>query len=84
MYDKKVIKTFLDNQTRLFDEPVAENEREAQEFLEEVCAQVCGDRDELVEILDDEMDISELSDEEIIEIEEVFAIDDGRYLVVWG
>lgn len=84
MYDEKILAAFLENQGRLFDEPVAESPEEAEAFLEDVCAEVCANKDELMEVLDDEMDISEVSEDEISEIEEVFTIDDGRFLVVWG
>ena len=73
-YDEECLKTFILNQGQLFDEPVAETLEEAEAFLEEV-----------KEFLDQEgMDISGMSDEEIEEASEVFALPDGRYLIVEG
>ncbi|SDI31645.1 MULTISPECIES: glyoxalase [Pseudobutyrivibrio] len=84
MYDKLTIKAFLDNQLKLFPEKVAEDEQEAAEFLEDVCATVCKNKKEVMEYLEDAMDISGMSEEEILSSEEVFAIGDGRYLIVEG
>lgn len=39
-YDEKVLQCFLDNQLRLYPEPVAETLEEAENFLEDVCAVV--------------------------------------------
>jgi len=83
MYDKKVLAAFLENQSRLYKEPVAENEEEAKEFLEDVLAVVCKNLKEVREYMDEEgMDISDMSDDELLEAAEVFAVGDGRFLVV--
>ena len=84
MYDKKVVEAFLKNQLQLFPEKVAENEQEAAEFLEDVCATVCKNKKEVIEYLEDAMDITGMSEDEILSSEEVFAIGDGRYLIVEG
>ena len=84
MYDKKTIGAFLNNQLKLFPEKVADTEEEAAEFLEDVCAVVCKNKKEVIEYLEDEMDISGMSEEEILSSEEVFDIGDGRYLIVEG
>ena len=84
MYDKLTIKAFLDNQLQLFPEKVAEDEQEAAEFLEDVCATVCKNKKEVIEYLEDAMDITGMSEDEILSSEEVFAIGDGRYLIVEG
>ncbi len=84
MYDKTTIGAFLNNQLKLFPEKVADNEEEAAEFLEDVCAVVCKNKKEVIEYLEDEMDISGMSEEEILSSEEVFDIGDGRYLIVEG
>ena len=84
MYDKKTIGAFLDNQLKLFPEKVADTEEEAAEFLEDVCAVVCKNKKEVIEYLEDEMDISGMSEEDILSSEEVFDIGDGRYLIVEG
>ncbi len=84
MYDKKVIQAFLNNQLQLFPEKVVEDEQEAAEFLEDVCAVVCKNKKEVIEYLEDGMDIAGMSEDEILSSEEVFAIGDGRYLIVEG
>ena len=84
MYDKLVVETFLEKQLQLFPEKVAESYDEAVEFLEDVCATVCKNKKEVIEYLEDEMDITGMSEEEILSAEEVFSISDGRYLVVEG
>ena len=84
MYDKKVISVFLNNQLQLFPEKVAEDEQEAAEFLEDVCAVVCKNKKEVIEYLEDEMDVTGMTEDEILSSEEVFAIGDGRYLIVEG
>ncbi len=83
-YDDIVIKTFLDKQLKLFPEPVAETIDEAQYFLEDVCAVVCDSADEVIEYMRDELDASDLTDEEILELEEAFKVPDGRFLIVEG
>lgn len=82
MYDKICLETFLKNQERLFDEPVAENLEEAEEFLDDSMAQVLDDIKELKEYMEENMDIADMSDEELLEQPEVFELPDGRFLVV--
>lgn len=85
MFDKDVLNFFLDNQNRLFDEEVASTPDEAEEFLEEVMAQVVDNFDEVVEYFDEiGADIDGMSVEEIEEQAEVFKLPDGRYLLVEG
>ncbi len=84
MYDKKIIEVFLEKQLQLFPEKVAEDEQEAAEFLEDVCATICKNKKEVIEYLEDAMDVSGLTEEEILSAEEVFEIGDGRYLIVEG
>ena len=84
MYDKKTIQAFLNNQLQLFPEKVVEDEQEAAEFLEDVCAVVCKNKKEVIEYLEDGMDIAGMSEDEILSSEEVFALGDGRYLIVEG
>lgn len=76
---------FILNQGQLFDEPVAETLEEAEAFLEDCMASIVDSIEEVKEFLDQEgMDISGMSDEEIEEASEVFALPDGRYLIVEG
>lgn len=78
-------KVFLRDQKKLFDEPVAYDLEEAKEFLEECFAIYCKDVKELREVMDEEgMDVSDLSDEELTEQLEVFALDNGGYFFVEG
>ena len=82
-YDEIVLKTFLKNQSRLFEEPVAENLEEAEEFLQDCLAVVCGNLREVREyFLEEGADISQMDDDELAEASEVFALPDGRYLIV--
>lgn len=84
-YDEECLKAFLKNQGRLFDEPVAETLVEAEAFLEDCMAVVVESIDEVREFLEDEgVDVAGMSAEELEEASEVFALPDGRYLVVEG
>ena len=58
---------FLKEQTKLYDEPVAQDIEEAKEYLSE-----------------EGMDVDEITDEELAEELEVFALPDGRFFVVEG
>ena len=84
-YDEICLKVFLKNQEQLFDEPVAETLEEAEGFLEDCMAVVVDSLDEVREFFEEEgMDASGMSDEELEEASEVFALPDGRYLIVEG
>lgn len=78
-------KVFLRDQKQLFDEPVAYELEEAKEFLEDCMAVYCKDIKELREVMDDEgMDVSDLSNDELLEQLEVFRLDNGGYFFVEG
>ena len=78
-------KVFLRDQKQLFDEPVAYDLEEAKEFLEDCMAVYCKDIKELREVMDDEgMDVSDLSNDELLEQLEVFRLDNGGYFFVEG
>lgn len=78
-------KIFLRDQKQLFDEPVAYDLDEAKEFLEDCMAVYCKDIKELREVMDDEgMDVSDLSNDELLEQLEVFRLDNGGYFFVEG
>ena len=78
-------KVFLRDQKQLCDEPVAYDLDEAKEFLEDCMAVYCKDIKELREVMDDEgMDVSELSNDELLEQLEVFKLDNGGYFFVEG
>lgn len=82
-YDDICLETFLEKQLQLFREEVASNLDEAEAFLEDCLAVVCDDLHEVKQYLDESgMDISQMSDQEIEEADEVFSLPDGRYLIV--
>ncbi len=84
-YDDECLKVFLEKQSQLFRERVASNPEEAEAFLEDCMAVVCDSLKEVREYFDEAgMDISGMSDAELEESSEVFALSDGRYLIVEG
>lgn len=84
-YSEECIQVFLNNQLQLFSKKVAENEIEAEEFLEDCMAVVCENIEEVREYLDESgMDVSGMSVQELEEAKEVFALSGGRYLIVEG
>lgn len=84
-YDEACIKCFLKNQGQLFDENVADTPEEAEAFLEDCMAVVCKNIKEVRAYFKEEgADISEMSDEDLADASEVFALEDGRFLVVEG
>lgn len=84
-YDEEVLKYFLANQSQLFSENVAESVEEAEEFLEDCMAVVCKNLKEVRDYFDESgMDIAGMSEEELMEASEVFALPDGRFLIVEG
>ncbi len=84
-YDEEVIRCFLENQQQLFSENVAETSEEAEEFLADCMAVVCRNQKEVRDYFDEAgMDIAGMTDEELLEASEVFALSDGRFLIVEG
>ena len=84
-YDEECLKVFLKKQLQLFDEPVAESVDEAEAFLEDCMAVVVDSLKEVREYFEENgTDISDMSDEDLEEASEVFALPNGRYLVVEG
>lgn len=82
-YDEVCLKYFLENQEQLFPERVAETMEEAEEFLEDCMAVVCKNIKEVRKYFDEEgADIAGMSAEELAEASEVFALPDGRFLIV--
>ena len=85
MYTKECLEVFLKNQEQLFDEPVAETLEEAEEFLEDCMADVVNSIKEVSRYFDEEgADIEGMTDEELKEACEVFALSGGKYLIVEG
>lgn len=81
IYDEEVLKAFLENQGQLFDEPVAENMEEADDFLDMMMATVVNSVEEVDEYFEEAgLDV----EGDIMDACEVFPIPDGRYLIVEG
>ena len=84
-YDEDCLKVFLKNQSQLFDEPVAETLEEAEAFLEDCMAVIVDSLQEVREYFEEKgADVDGMSDEELEEASEVFALPGGQYLVVEG
>ena len=82
-YDEAVLDAFLEQQEKLFPEPVAVSREEAEDFLSDSMAVVVDSIEEAIEYLEElGMDVAEMEAEDIAEAEEVFAVGDGRYLIV--
>ena len=78
-YSEECLNTFLKEQKKLFDEPVAENMEEAEAFLADCMA------GEVREYFEEEgVDVDGMSAEDLEEASEVFALPDGTYLIVEG
>ena len=84
-YDEECLKTFLERQAQLFDEPVAETLEEAEAFLEDCMAVGADSLEDVCRFFEEEgMDTEGMSPEEVEEASEVFPLSDGRYLIVEG
>lgn len=82
-YSEECLEVFLKKQGQLFDEPVAENLEEAEEFLEDCMAVVVDSLKEVRDYFDEAgMDVAGMSLEELEEMAEVFSLGDGTYLIV--
>ena len=85
MFTEECINTFLENQEQLFPQAVAESYEEAEAFLEDCMAQVVDSIEEVREYLEEAgADVEGMSDEELEDASEVFALPDGKYLIVEG
>ena len=84
-YDEEVLNTFLENQTQLFSEEVADSPETAEEFLDDCMAVVCKNLKEVRDYFDEAgTDIAGMSDDELLEQSEVFSLPSGRFLIVEG
>ena len=84
-FDEECLNVFLENQSQLFEEAVAETLEDAEAFLEDCMAVEVKNLKEVRKYLDEAgADVSGMSDEELEEAAEVFPIPDGRYLIVEG
>lgn len=85
MFTEGCINTFLENQEQLFPQAVAESYEAAEAFLEDCMAQVVDSIEEVREYLEESgADVEGMSDEELEDASEVFALPDGKYLIVEG
>ncbi len=79
MYKKEYVQTFLEKQGQLFDEPVAEDFEEAEEFLEDCMAVVLDSLKDVKKYLDGMgADVEGISLKELEEESEVFKLPDGK------
>lgn len=84
-YKKEYLEAFLKNQSQLFDEPVAETIEEADEFLDECMAFVAANYKEVKQYFEENgADTADMSKEELLSQSEVFALPDGKFLIVEG
>ena len=82
-YDRAVLEAFLENQGQLFSPNVAETLEEADDFLTEVMAVVADSAEEVIAYFEEEgVDLEGLTGKELLDADEVFAVGDGRYLIV--
>ena len=85
MFTEECINTFLENQEQLFPQAVAESYEAAEAFLEDCMAQVVDSIEEVREYLEESgADVEGMSDDELEDASEVFALPDGKYLIVEG
>lgn len=82
-FDEIYLKVFIENQEQLFSERVANTLMEADIFLSDCMAEVIDSLEEVQDYLEEMgMDVADMTPQEIEEAEEVFALPDGKYLVV--
>ncbi len=81
-YDEECLTYFLEHQEHLLPERIAETMEEAEEFLEDCMAVVVKNIKEVRAYFEDEADIAGMSNEELLEASEVFALPSGRFLIV--
>lgn len=84
-YSEECLLTFLEKQSQLFDEPVAETQEEAEAFLEDCMAVVVDSLGEVREYFEENgIDVDSMSEEELEDASEVFVLPNGQYLIVEG
>lgn len=84
-FKEEYLEAFLRNQAQLFDEPVAESLEEAEAFLEDCMAVVVDSLKEVKAYFEENgADVDNMSLEELEDASEVFALPDGKYLIVEG
>ena len=84
-YSEECLLTLLEKKSQLFDEPVAETQEEAEAFLEDCMAVVVDSLGEVREYFEENgIDVDSMSEEELEDASEVFALPNGQYLIVEG
>ena len=84
-FKEEYLETFLGKQAQLFDEPVAETLEEAEAFLEDCMAVVVDNLKEVKSYFEENgADVENMSLDELEDASEVFALPDGKYLIVEG
>lgn len=83
-YDEKVLEVFLDRQLQLFPEKVADSPEAAEEFLEDCFAAVVDSAADALAYLKEQGFDVEDGEDGLADVDEVFEIGDGRYLIVEG
>ena len=81
-YDAAVLDCFLEKQLQLFPEEVATTPEEAADFLEMCFAVVARSKREVRQYFEEVG--TDVEGEDIFSAAEVFAVGDGRYLIVEG
>ena len=81
-YDEECLMYFIENQEQLLPERMVETPEEAEEFLEDCMAVIVKNIKEVRAYFEDEADITGMSNEELLEASEVFALPSGRFLIV--
>ena len=83
MYDKTILNAFLEKQLELYPEEVASTPEEALEFLADTCAGVAESPEDVIEYLEEVgVDTDGMSMEELMDMPEIMAVGDGRYLIL--
>lgn len=81
-YDEECLMYFIEHQEQLLPERMVETPEEAEEFLEDCMAVVVKNIKEVRAYFEDEADITGMSNDELLEASEVFALPSGRFLIV--
>lgn len=82
-YEQECAEVLLKEQERVFGEKVADTAEEAIEFLEDCFAVVLNNAADIREYWDEcGIDCEGMSDEDILEADEVFALPCGKYMVL--
>ena len=85
MYKREYLEVFLEKQSQLFDEPVAETPGEAEAFLSDCMAQVVDSVKEVRDYLEESgMDVSGVAEGRTLGDRRGLSLPDGKILIVEG